>query len=180
MEITCLQMDVLISFYLENELSPALREKVEEHLQKCPVCKAKCNIMNSLFTDLKKVLPEDNDAYSTNTHSSRQYVLFKNNLSAYVDNELSQEENIKMKKFTINNKNARRELENAINIRKLMKDSFKKSKMDSKPDFSKKILKHLDSEINNSLSFNPLIKVAFAFIVSVILISAIVIYLLSM
>ena len=178
MEITCLQMDVLIPFYMEGELSSALKQKVEEHLQSCSVCKAKYNIINSMFTDLKKALPA-NEIYSTSTHPSKQYVLFKNNLSAYVDNELSEEENVKMKKFTINNKTARRELEDAFHIRKLMKDSFRKSRMDSKPDFSKKVLKHLDIEDNSSLSFNPLIKVAFAFVVSVILITAFVLFILS-
>ena len=31
MEITCTQMDVLISFYIEGDLSKALKEKVDEH-----------------------------------------------------------------------------------------------------------------------------------------------------
>ena len=54
MEITCLQMDVLISFYIDGELSDALKTKVEEHLKECPVCRAKLNIISSLFTDVKK------------------------------------------------------------------------------------------------------------------------------
>ena len=47
MEITCLQMDVLISFYIDGELNNSLKEKVEQHLQKCPSCRAKFNIINS-------------------------------------------------------------------------------------------------------------------------------------
>ena len=31
MKITCSQMDVLISFYIEEELSSTLREQVEKH-----------------------------------------------------------------------------------------------------------------------------------------------------
>ena len=54
MEITCLQMDVLISFYIDGDLSEALKIKVEEHLKKCPVCKAKFNIINSLFPPINK------------------------------------------------------------------------------------------------------------------------------
>ena len=180
MEITCLQMDVLISFYIEGDLSSSLKEKVEEHLKNCPTCRAKYNIINSLFADVKKSLSQkETEVYTTNAHPSKQYVLFKNNLSAYVDNELSQEENIKMKKFTINNKQARKELENAYHIRKLMKDSYRKTKMNAKPDFSRKILKKLNPDDKNSLSFNPLIKIGFAFIMTVLIISSIIIYLLS-
>lgn len=170
MEITCLQMDVLISFYIDGELSSALKAKVEEHLKECPVCRAKLNIISSLFTDVKKNLcpKEDEEVYSTNIHSSHQYQFFKKNLSAYVDNELPEEENVKIRKFAIGNKKARKELEDTYHIRKLMKESFRKSKSDTKPDFIKKVVKNTDDGEKNDLGFNPLISVGFAFIIVVI------------
>ena len=181
MEITCLQMDILISFYIDGELSEKLKTKVEEHLKICPACRAKYNIISSLFSDLKKSkYKKEDEVYSTTPHSSRQYHFFKNNLSAYVDNELPEEENVKMKKYTITNKNARKDLEDTYRIRRLMRDSFRKSKNDSKPDFSKIVLKKMDIEDKNQLKFNPIILVAFAFIMSVLFISAIVIYTLSL
>ena len=183
MEITCLQMDVLISFYIEGDLSETFKTKVEEHLKKCATCRAKFNIIRSLFTDLKKevgVKQQAEEAYSTNIHSSHQYQFFKKNLSAYIDNELPEEENVKMKKYTINNKKARRELEDTYHIRKLMQDSFKKSRNDKKPDFAKNVMRQINNEYKNELSFNPLISVAFAFVISVLLISAVVIYILSL
>lgn len=182
MEITCLQMDVLISFYIEGDLSEGLKTKVEEHLRNCPTCRAKFNIINSLFTDLKKEVgvKQTDEVFSTNSHSTHQYQFFKNNLSAYVDNELPKEEIVKMKKYTITNKKARRELEDTYHIRKLMQDSFKKTKSDTKPDFSKKIMKQINNEYQNELGFNSLISVAFAFVICVLLISAIVIYILSL
>ena len=180
MEITCLQMDVLISFYIDGELSDSLKTKVEEHLKECSSCKAKFNIISSLFADFNKKDEKKEEVYSTTTHSEKQYQHFINNLSAYVDNELPEEESVKMKKYTITNKKARKDLEDTFRIRKLMRDSFRKSKMEAKPDFSKSILKNIDTEEKNDLNFNPLITVGFAFIMSVLLISAIVIYLLSM
>ena len=178
MEITCAQMDVLITFYIDGDLSSSLKNKVEEHLEQCPVCKAKYNIITSLFTDMEKSV--NKELYSTNTHSSKQYKFFKNNLSAYIDNELPQEESIKVKKFTINNKKARKELEDSYYIRKLMSDSFRKTKSEIKPDFSKNILKKINPEEQNSLKFNPVIKVAFAFVITVLILSAIIIYILSL
>ena len=182
MEITCLQMDVLISFYIDGELSDALKTKVEEHLKECPVCRAKLNIISSLFTDVKKKYcsNEDEEVYSTNVHSSSQYQFFKKNLSAYVDNELPEEENVKMRKYTIGNKKARRELEDAYKIRKLMRDSFRKSKAETKRDFAKKVMKQAKLDDKSDLGFNPLISVGFAFVMTVILISAIIIYMLSL
>ena len=183
MEITCLQMDVLISFYIDGELSESLKTKVEEHLKECPVCRAKLNILSSLFTDIKKSLNNEEGeekVYSTNTHSSKQYRFFKHNLSAYVDNELPEEDNMKIRKYTISNKHARKELEDAYKIRRLMKESFQKSKTESKPDFSKKVLKTIDENNKKELEFNPLISVGFAFVTTVLLISAIVVYMLSL
>ena len=179
MEITCLQMDVLISFYIDGELSEALKTKVEEHLKVCTSCRAKFNIINSLFSDVRKSLNKKEEVYMTNSHDSKQYQFFKKNLSAYIDNELPEEENVKMRKYTIGNKRARKELEDTYNIRKLMKKSFRKAKSETKPDFSKNIMKQLDTE-DNSLGFNPIVSVAFAFVMSVLLISAIVIYMLSL
>lgn len=183
MEITCLQMDVLISFYIDGDLSESLKRKVEEHIEDCPVCRAKYNIISSVFADLKRIdkkPKQDDEVYATNTHSSKQYRFFKKNMSAYIDNELSEEDNVKIRKYTIGNKKARKELEAAYHIRKLMQDSFKKTQTETKPDFSKNVMKQIDKKYSKELNFNPLIIVSFAFLISVILISAIVIYILSL
>lgn len=179
MEITCTQMDVLISFYIEGDLSKVLKGKVEEHLKNCPTCRAKFEIINSLLKDLKEsVENEQEEALSTIQNS--QYRLFQNNLSAYVDNELPPEENIKIKKFTINNKKARKELENTYSIRKLMNDSFQKTKSESRQDFSKNVMKQLDMSSEASLGFHPLLKVAIAFVLTVLLLSAIIVFSLTL
>ena len=179
MEITCTQMDVLISFYIEGDLSKVLKGKVEEHLKNCPTCRAKFEIINSLLKDLKEsVENEQEEALSTIQNS--QYRLFQNNLSAYVDNELPPEENIKIKKFTINNKKARKELENTYNIRKLMNHSFQKTKSESRQDFSKNVMKQLDMSSEASLGFHPLLKVAIAFVLTVLLLSAIIVFSLTL
>ena len=44
MKLTCAQMDVLISFYIDGELSSSLKQQVEEHMQKCSTCRAKYDI----------------------------------------------------------------------------------------------------------------------------------------
>lgn len=183
MEITCLQMDVLLSFYIEGDLSNSLRQKVDEHLQNCPACRAKFNIIKSLYTDLQDSLCEEDEFQTKVTpsvHNSGGARLFNKNMSAYLDNELPSDDNIKIKKLVIKNKDARKNIEDAYRIRKLMNDSFRKTKSEAKFDFTKKILKLLDLEEPDYLVFNPLIKVGFAFVMTVFVLSAIIIFSLSM
>ena len=177
MEITCEQMDVLISFYLEGDLSRSLKIKVENHLRNCSTCRAKFDIIKSMLSDLKNSL-DDKDAVAASTNN--QFRVFQNNLSAYVDNELSQDDNIKIKKFTINNKQARKELENAYNIRKLMNDSFRKTSMDARQDFSGKVLRQLNLGDDECYSFNPILKIGVAFVLTVLVLSAIIVFSLTL
>ena len=179
MEITCEQMDVLISFYIEGDLSKTLKAKVEEHLKTCSVCRAKYDIIKTMLQDLKDSLDENEPEVVTSATNS-QYRLFQNNLSAYIDNELPPEENIKIKKFTINNKKARKELENTYNIRKLMNDSFHKTKSEFRQDFSKNVMKQLDLNNEANLNFHPVLKVAIAFVATVLILSAIIVFSLTL
>ena len=176
MEITCAQMDVLISFYIEGDLSNALKTKVEEHLQTCSACRSKYQIIKDMLDDLKSEFDEEYLCPATKS----QYHIFQNNLSAYVDNELPAEENIKIKKYTINNKKARKELEDTYNIRRLMSESFSKSKSEAKNDFTRNVIKQLSPQDEYNLSFHPLLKLAFAFIMTVLVLAAIIVFSLTL
>ena len=54
MELTCAQMDVLISFYIDGDLSKNLKSQVESHLKKCSCCRAKYDIIKTMILDLKE------------------------------------------------------------------------------------------------------------------------------
>lgn len=186
MKLTCSQMDVLISFYIDGDLSPALKLQVEEHMKTCPTCRAKFDIIKSMINDLKKNLDIEDESMPIEANSNResgatslQYRVFKNNLSAYIDNELSEDENIKIKKFTINNVKARQDLEDSYNIRKLMNDSLKKTESEVKQDFSKKVLKQLELEEEATSGIHPLIQIIVGFTVTVLILTTIVLISLS-
>ena len=179
MKLTCSQMDVLLSFYIDGDLSPALKKQVEEHLQSCSTCRAKYDIIKSMLKDLKSCFEDESKEESIENQkacsvTSQQYRLFKNNLSAYIDNELTSDENIKIKKFTINNPKARQELEDSYNIRKLMNDSFRKTKSEIRQDFSKNILRQLELEDEVNSGIHPVIKIVVVFTVIVLIITSIV------
>lgn len=178
MEITCSQMDVLLSFYIKNELSNSLKKQVEAHLEICSACRAKYNIIKDMLNEIKDEVEDDDVLCPLNTKS--QYRIFRNDLSAYVDNELPTEDTIKIKKYAINNKKARQDLEDTYNIRRLMSESFNKSKMCAKKDFTKNVIKQLNSQDEYNLVFHPVLKLAFAFVLTVLTLAAIIIFSLTL
>lgn len=171
MKLTCNQMEILTSFYLENELSSCLKQQFEDHLKNCKTCLTKFEVIKSIFKEmqdeagLKYAEDDKNNKYSTNVHNN----IINDKLSEYIDNELQDEENIRIKKIAITNKDVRKELEDSYNIRRLMSDSFKKTKADAKQDFVKSIMKQLEFEEEIQSGFNPAIKLLIVFTVMVII-----------
>lgn len=186
MKLTCSQMDVLISFYIDGDLSPSLKSQVEEHIKTCSTCRAKYDIIKSIITDLKNNVNQEekntsveNFKNNESTTTSLQYRVFKNNLSAYIDNELTGNENLKIKKFTINNPKARQDLEDNYNIRKLMNGSFKKTKSELRQDFSKKVIRQLELEEEATSGIHPVIKIIVGFTIATLVLTSIVLISLS-
>ena len=75
--------------------------------------------------------------------------------------------------MTITNKQARKELEDSYNIRRLMSDSYKKTKAEAKQDYTKKIMRQLEFENEIQSGFNPAIKLLIIFTVTVLISAAI-------
>ena len=69
-------------------------------------------------------------------------------ISAYADNELDLNENIKLKKLIINKPSARKKFENIISLRELLRNSFEKTRPEE--DFSKKIVQTMSSGKKNN------------------------------
>ena len=182
MKLTCAQMDVLISFYLDGDLGNSLKSQVEEHIKLCPTCRAKLDIIKSMLLEVNDNIinqPEFTNKTTQTQVASQQYRIFKSNLSAYVDNELSEDEGLKIKKFAINNKNARKDLESTYNIRKLLNESFKKSKTETKRDFSKHVLRQMELEDEIALGIHPAIKLLIVFTLIVFVLTTLVLISLS-
>lgn len=143
--LTCTQVSALLSFYLNDRLNEQLKQFVCAHLEICPICRAKFEALKEMVESLKEAHAKISVSSSTKTSENSAIQRdFRMNLSAYIDNELSDEENIKIKKYIISNPNARKELENLYTFRKHIQNSFEKTKQESRNDFSKSIMKRLD------------------------------------
>lgn len=181
--LTCTQVGALLSFYIDDKLNDQLKQFVEAHLEVCPTCRAKLESLKNMINGLREVheklkeISTDDVEVGEDSPQSAQYDAFKVNLSAYVDNELCDEENIKVKKYIISNPKARKDLENIYNLKKLMANSFDKSKNDMKDDYSKYILKRIDiqEEIYGQDSFAKVVAL-FIFILTVFSLTAVIIF----
>lgn len=139
-ELTCNQVSALISFYIRGKLNPKLKEYVDIHLAKCPACRKKIDDLNNILNKFRKTDSVDENSIEEVDTLSYE---FHNRLSAYVDNELNPRENIMMKKMTISNPCARKELESMYKFQKAMGSAYNKTKNDFKYDYSKEILHKL-------------------------------------
>ncbi len=174
-ELNCNQVITLLTFYIENKLNKSLSRQINEHLALCPRCMEKYKKLRKIlenFSEIKSKISEEDEPDST--YETAQYKRFKANLSAYIDNELSDSDNIKIKKIAISNPLARRDLENIYAFKQLLQTSFNRTKNELKQDYSRKTLEKLYI-INNNSEFAQFYKLIgiFAFLILFIIIGAI-------
>lgn len=144
-ELKCSQVLSLLTYYVEGKLSEPMSRSIEYHLNTCAECRKKYvklkQILNN-FSDIKNKIESD-DNVEESVYNTPQYQSFKNMLSAYVDNELTDGENLRMKKIAIANPLARRDLENVYAFKQLLQSAFEKTKSDMRFDFVKNTLSQL-------------------------------------
>ena len=162
-DLTCNQVSALINFYIEGKLNPRLREYINLHIQKCPVCRKKIQELTKILNNYKQ---------QKNTKENQEEPLnfeFINNISAYMDNELSSSDNIKIKKITISNPSARKELETMYKFKKVVHSAYEKTKNDSKFDYSRDIIAQLQDTPDYTTTYFYKLAAIFFIIVSTII-----------
>jgi len=170
-ELTCNQVIALMSFYVEDKINNKLKEYVDNHLRNCPKCR-------EIYMQSKKIASHILNLGNTNDETpfqTKQYEDFKNNLSAYIDNELDENDSLRVKKIAISNPLARKDLENMYKLKKIIHNSFDKSKNEWKNDYSKIIVNQISdrSKFDNTLSFNRLLW-AFGILISILTVTLVV------
>lgn len=177
--LTCTQVSALLSFYIDDKLSSQLKQFVEAHLATCPTCRAKLDALSDMVKSLKEVHNKLADIKNEPAESadSEQYNNFKDSLSAYIDNELSDDENIKIKKYVISNPKARGDLEDMYKLKTALHNSFERTKHESKEDYARYILRRIDihEEIYGPDSFAKVVAL-FILILTVFTITAAIIF----
>ena len=167
-ELTCNQVNALMSFYLEDRLNETLKEYVENHLKNCPKCQKRYRELYELLNKKIKKIPVEED--NSEQFKTQQYIEFKKNLSAYVDNELYDDENINIKKITISNPLARQDLEKIYTYKKLIHTAFEKTKNDIKEDYTKSVIDNLAKQeiLSEKKSKDPFVRLISAFAATIL------------
>lgn len=155
MKITCNQFEGLLSFYLNNDLGENLKNMVEEHIRNCPDCRMKYDVLHTIIDDIKDaykqfingddyIVKDDNE--DNDTHSLSE-------LSAYIDNELSDEHSVKLRKKIVAKPKLRQKIDKLYKIRKFMSSSFKEQKNKLKTDYSKNIVRDINTNLKTRQSY---------------------------
>lgn len=169
-KLTCEQVCALINFYIENKLTPKLREEIDIHLANCPACKDKINEYYKILT--KYTQNNSSNLYTKNDLNPE----FTKNLSAYVDNELNPNENVRIKKITISNPAARKKLDEMYKFQKLLHSSYYKTKVNSKLDYSRQIIAQIQNNEAYSTTYFHKIVIMFAALLFAIIAGFIYLY----
>jgi len=133
--LTCNQVLALLTFFIENKLNKNIMQSIEYHLNICENCRERYLNLRKILYNYQEISTKINEN-GTELYCDNQYKIFKENLSAYIDNELDDYENYKIKKFTVSNKLARQDLEDALIFKNLLKESYNKIKDEFKIDLS--------------------------------------------
>ena len=167
-KLTCEQVLSLMIFYSEDRLNKKLKQSIDEHLKNCTKC---YNVYKQAKINLSQIyaVPEFTPPYIT-----KQYEQFKNNLSAYIDNELDENASIRMKKIVISNPMARKDLEDSYEFKKLLQNSFDKIQNECRHDYSKNIVRQLSSEQRNTSNMLKKLILTFSITVTLIVTSFII------
>lgn len=143
MKINCEQFETLMQFYFNDDLKPVIKTAFEEHLFDCKDCRKKYNAFKQIIQDLRDSYARFGTNDSSVALKNREEQSINTEISAYADNELDLNENIKLKKLIINKPSARKKFENIISLRELLRNSFEKTRPEE--DFSKKIVQTMSS-----------------------------------
>ena len=154
MKLTCTQFEGLITFYLDGELSNSLRQAFEEHIKECPACAMKFKVIKSIIGDIKTAYDRiisgsekeqciDITPVQTCTKPEGEDVTMTE-LSAYIDNELPDENNIKIRRNIIARPSLRAKLKKMYKLRKMLSESFIEQKKRLKTDYSKTIIQSVN------------------------------------
>ena len=139
MNISCSQFEALMHFYINDELKPNLVKAFESHMLSCSECREKYNTFKRIIEELRSsysILSNKNICPKNNSSDKKSTI--NTYISAYADNELDINENLKLKKIIITKPKARKQLENIYSLKELLKNSFEKTK--PQEDYSNKII----------------------------------------
>lgn len=130
--LNCNEMDELISAYIDNELSQGLDEAVENHLAECENCTKKMSDFKKMSNVIKiSGINKGNNIDQDYSETLNPYLenidmcsFVEENLSEYIDDELSHFDKMKIKKHLKECKFCKKDYETLFELKVSLKKYF--------------------------------------------------------
>ncbi len=141
----CKKVSSMLSLYIDDKVTEEERYFIEEHLSECRECHKKYIYLKSLIKSLKdsykQVMELALKKQKQESFSIREHEKFLNNLSPYVDNELSALECYEFRKYLTKSKPAQKELKNTYLLQKKLRTAFEKTSRNTDCNIAAKVMK---------------------------------------
>ena len=144
--LICYHIAKLIPLYLEGKTSEAQTSEIINHLEICDDCREKYLSIKEISEKIKKAF----DEIDKNNFDS-DYIFFKDNLSACIDNELSKEDYLKFNNCDTSHADLKKELEEMLSFREQLQKMLNEQNFLEK-DLSDKIVNTIKEEEPEYLS----------------------------
>ena len=138
--LTCQNILNLIPLYIEGKTSEEQSAEIIEHLKFCDECREK-------YLSIKEISEKIKNAFDDidKKQFDKDYKFFKENISAYTDNELNKEDYLKFNSYVTSNAEANKELEEMMRFREQLQKVFSEQNFLEK-DLSKKVINTIREE----------------------------------
>ena len=151
-KIICKQVSSMLSLYIDNKISFNERVLIQEHLKICPACRKKYFYLKSLIKNLqesyKQIIELSARRQKQKNFSIREHQKFMSQISPYVDNELSTDENFEFRKYLMKSKNAQKELKKTYIIQKHIKFAYNNTLKNAPGQITQNVLAQIDMSNN--------------------------------
>ncbi|MCR5261277.1 MAG: zf-HC2 domain-containing protein [Candidatus Gastranaerophilales bacterium] len=132
----------MLPAYIEGKISSEQIIEIEKHLSVCSSCFEK-------YINLKNISQKIKNSFENIKQEkfiSDKDSFFNENLSAYIDNELSNEEYLFFNGYVALNPEKRKELDEMLYFEEKLKESLEKNRQILQKDLSKKIVRQIRLE----------------------------------
>ena len=160
--LTCQNILNLIPLYIEGKTSEEQNAEINHHLQNCEDCQTKYLYLKDISERIKNAFDNIDEK-----QFNYDYKFFSENLSAYIDNELSNEDYFRFNLYVTTHPEAKKELEESLYFKEQLQNIFENQNLLGE-DLSNNILKIIKSEDPDYFS-NFFVKMAFITVLFIVL-----------
>lgn len=143
--LICKKVNSMLSLYLDEALAPEQMEFMDRHLEECEECKTRFENLKSVMTSLRNSYQKVRET-SQPFFNIKEYEYFHDNASAFIDNELDEEQRAYFMSCLQKSTLAQKKLDELLKTQMLLKKTFNEVAAECPIDYSKKIVHDLKNE----------------------------------